>query len=548
MRTYQSILLLFLINVLIAQTDEDVIRYSNVGIGGTTRFLGLSGAMNALGGDISCASYNPAGLGLMIRSDLNFSFGLNFANTISQFNQNTEKKFSPALTFNFLGISGVGMDKKNSNNRYTIAITLNQIQNFNQEIQIKGRPTHGKSITLDMMSYAKGKPYNKLDPLYEGMAYNIYVIDMLDTNNFNSYYSYIDTSKSFLQQQQISKSGRINDLNFSFAYVLDDKVYLGATLAIPFLKFAYTSDYAEIDDQNQMYIVKDTGNTYVSSYSYPVYYYNGLGGIKDFHYQTTYTTTATGINVKLGAIWRTSDYFRLGIYYHSPTWYKAKDIYAYTFISNWDEGQSYMATVPDGGGLYNYRIVTPSKLGIAMSGIVSNIMSVNAEYEMIDYTQGMLKSSDAGVFDNANKAIKEKYKLSGNLRTGIELNTKPVMFRIGWASYGSPFGNQITGDYVRNAFSVGLGFKTTNFYYDFAIIKTFSNKQTYYMYNPQYCDVTNIRLNLTQIVFTIGLIGNRYDDNIDIEKYNNQNKNNPPSNSAEPNYNNNNNNKSVIPY
>ncbi|HPQ08556.1 MAG TPA: hypothetical protein PK995_04955 [Bacteroidia bacterium] len=532
-------------NLIISQTDEDVIRYSNLGIGGTTRFLAMTGAMNALGGDISTAHYNPAGLGIMVKSDLNFSFGLNFANTITQFNGNNNNKLSPALNFNFLGLSGTAPAKKDLNNKYTIAITLNQLQNFNQSIEIKGRPTRGKSITLDMLDYAKGKPYKNLDSYWEGAGYDSYVIDMLDTNNFNSYFSYIDTSKSFLQQQKITKSGRINELAISYAYSFDDLVYFGISMGIPFLKFNYNSDFAEIDDKNQMYINKINDTTFSSSYSYPVNYYKGLGGIKDFHYQSTYTTTATGLNIKLGTIIRPTDYLRIGLYYHSPTWYNAKDIYYYTFITNWDEGGSVSIYVPDGGGVYNYSIVTPSKAGLAVSGILSNIMSVNAEYELIDYTKGRLSSKDAGAFNAANQAIREKYKMSGNLKFGIELNTKPVMFRAGWASYGSPFGNQISGNYVRNSFSIGFGFKTSNFYYDFAFVKTFSGKQEYYMYNPRYCDLTNIKLNLTQIVFTIGLIGTRYDDNIDYSKYESSPSQNPSNNNVPPPPQNN---KPQIPY
>ncbi|MCX7728851.1 MAG: hypothetical protein N2203_05205 [Bacteroidia bacterium] len=541
---YRYFIIFFLIGLFTySQTDEDVIRYSNLGIGGTTRFLGMSGAMGALGGDMSCSSYNPAGLGLMVKSDLNFSFGLNFANTISRFNGSSNNKMSPATTFNYIGLSGVGADKKNINNKYTFAITLNQLQNFNQQVLIKGRPTHGKSITLDMLDYAKGKFPKNLDPLYEGAAYNAYVLDLSDTNNVNSYFSYIDTSKSFLQSQKINKSGRINELNFSYAYSIDETVYIGGSLSIPFLRFSYTSDYAEIDDLNQMYLRMNPDSSISSSYPYTVNYYPKLGGIKDFHYQSTYTTTATGFNIKIGTIWRATDFLRIGMYYHSPTWYKAKDVYYYTFITNWDNGYNITFNVPQEGGLYNYSITTPSKAGIALSYILKNILSANADYEIINYGNGRLSSQDVGVFDNANKAIREKYTMSGNLRTGIELNTKPVMFRVGWASYGSPFGNQISGNYVRNAFSLGCGFKTTNFYFDLAIIKTFSGKQEYYMYNPKYCDLTNLHFNLTQIVFTIGLLGKRYDENIDYEQYNQKPSNYQQNNSPPKEQN-----KTVIPY
>ena len=43
---------------------------------GTARYIGMGGAMEALGADISTISTNPAGIGLFRSSSVNLSFGL----------------------------------------------------------------------------------------------------------------------------------------------------------------------------------------------------------------------------------------------------------------------------------------------------------------------------------------------------------------------------------------------------------------------------------------------------------------------------------------
>ena len=43
---------------------------------GTARYVGMGGAMEALGADISTISSNPAGIGIFCHSTVNVSFGV----------------------------------------------------------------------------------------------------------------------------------------------------------------------------------------------------------------------------------------------------------------------------------------------------------------------------------------------------------------------------------------------------------------------------------------------------------------------------------------
>ena len=66
-RIHLSVALMLLCMMLQAQ---DFARLSERSITGTARFIGMSGAMTAIGGDPSAVLANPAGLGLYRRSEV----------------------------------------------------------------------------------------------------------------------------------------------------------------------------------------------------------------------------------------------------------------------------------------------------------------------------------------------------------------------------------------------------------------------------------------------------------------------------------------------
>ena len=53
-----------------AQGEMDAYKMSQTDLNGTARYLGMSGAFGALGGDISSMSTNPAGLGIYRSSEV----------------------------------------------------------------------------------------------------------------------------------------------------------------------------------------------------------------------------------------------------------------------------------------------------------------------------------------------------------------------------------------------------------------------------------------------------------------------------------------------
>ncbi len=59
-----------------AQETYENARLMETDLNGTARYVGMGGAMDALGADISTISTNPAGIGLFRHSMVSTSFGL----------------------------------------------------------------------------------------------------------------------------------------------------------------------------------------------------------------------------------------------------------------------------------------------------------------------------------------------------------------------------------------------------------------------------------------------------------------------------------------
>jgi len=300
----------------------------------------------------------------------------------------------------------------------------------------------------------------------------------------------------------------MNELVAGYTYTQDDKLYLGFSVGFPRVNFSYQGDYTENDIKDSLRIWKDASNNYQSTYSYPVYVYTDasgklLGGFKSTTYTETFKTTGSGYNLKLGAIYRATEFLRLGIYFHTPTLLTLTDTYSYQLVTTWDGGTALTKIYPENGGISKYRLITPMRFGGSIGYIYKKLLSVGLDYESVNYGQARLNSNTASDFAGVNTIITSKYKFTSNFRTGIELNVKPVFIRAGYNMYGSPFGKLFSGPFVRHNFSGGMGFRNENWTFDFCLVKSYS-KEEIYMYNPAFASKSDVSFSGTNFVLTLG--------------------------------------------
>ena len=138
---------LFAATSLLAQDIYKMETFTSSDLNGTARFVGMGGAMNALGADISVINTNPAGIGMFRRSDVSFSAGFNVQPNGQEFYDigKARPSFDQAgfVYSHYLGNSGA---------RYlNFAFNYHKSRNFKNYIGVNGFNTGGLSQSLQMM-------------------------------------------------------------------------------------------------------------------------------------------------------------------------------------------------------------------------------------------------------------------------------------------------------------------------------------------------------------------------------------------------------------
>lgn len=485
-----------------AQNDLDALRYSQGGVGGSARFKAMGGAFGAIGADVSCLNYNPAGIGVYRKGEMNFSFGLRVNSSETEHYGNKTDLSKANFAYGNFGIAGSWQSKRHPEERHSIGLSSTQLQNFNASTRYSARTN--KSMANDMLGFATGNSIASLNGAYEGLAFNVFLIDTASIPN--SYYSFVDPNKTVLQNREIQTTGRLNETALGYTYGYKDIFYIGASLGIPSIKYEYTSAHTDADDKDSMQVTRLANNTFTTSYSnLPVTaFYPDLLGFKSMNYTETFSTAGNGYNLKLGFLVRANEFVRLGAYVHTPTFFNLTDRFSYSLRVNWDTGKTTEGAFPDNEGIFEYTLVTPTRYGACAAFVFKKLLVIGVDYEGINYGKAVLGSDNPKDFEGVNVVIKNKYKTAHNFRFGGELNLMPAFIRLGYASYGSPFGDVFNGNQVRNILSLGGGLRTrSGLYFDLTYQQQVT-REDFYLLRPSYIQKSKLTNVGTLFVFSLG--------------------------------------------
>ena len=240
----------------------------------------------------------------------------------------------------------------------------------------------------------------------------------------------------YFETKSLQKKGSINELTFGFGANYDEKLMIGLSLGVPFVSYRQEKIYREADE----------GTT-------------GDGDVPFFEsltYRENLTTTGTGINAKLGLIYRVNQQIRLGAAVHSPTSIRLEDNFStsmqYTFtdsgVTGTDSGES-----PD--GTFDYRLRTPWRLMGSAGFIIQKFGFISGEVEWVDFRNS---SFNYDGFEDAerdvNQSIEDGLSSVLNIRLGGEVAYQLWRFRAGVGLKQSPFSDDDAFDPV---ISAGLG-------------------------------------------------------------------------------------------
>lgn len=451
MRLYTSIIILLLaIGNISAQSLTEAVRYSTLLPGGTARVMGSGGSFGSMGGDFGSLSLNPAGIADYRSSEIMFSFSINSGETNSILgSQSLTTRHHNELNLENIGIvfnsKPTGSDLLTSN----IAIGLYQTNNFASSFGFEGR-TEG-TIVERFVDLANGRDINELDPFEAGLAYESGAIFDLDEDFL--YESDIDSLQEVYKMQDVTRSGKINELVIAWGGKFDNNLSLGVGVGIPFISFEENKVYQEIDDLGTIDI------------------------FNDLTYQERLSTSGTGINLKLGMNYTLQNLIRLGFAYQSPTFFRMDDRYFSSLnydceVCNFSDETS---SSPD--GFFSYRLKTPMRLTGSIGAILKtqDVKGfINFDVQYVDYTANSFNltafSNDPTELDyerEVNGDIDTQLQSSLSFNLGGELAFDKFRFRGGVSLVGSPYYVDRGGEYDK-IYALGFGFRADKVFLDLA--------------------------------------------------------------------------------
>jgi len=477
------LILLLCLNSASAQTAVDALRFSRIFYGGTARFIGTGGAFGAVGADFSTAATNPAGIALYRSSEITVSPSLMIGSSRSEYNNtsgwNSDANFSLSNS-GFIYTYSTGKANRSGGIRsINIGFGVNRQNDFNERIFIQGA-NHTSSLLNYFTDILNSPPVPKPTmvrydyPFDIGLAYDC---GLIYYDSIQKQYLCDMPHGGVFQKKTIRTWGSINEFDISLGTNVADKLYLGFTIGIPTIRFYSESGYEE----------NDTGDS--------IPYFQSL------YYHYYYHTTGTGVNFKLGLIYRPANWVRFGIAIHSPTFYpNVFDYYDSYMSATYDSVLHYPVQIsPE--GYYNYQMMTPFRTIGSLVFFIGNVGFVSGEYEYIDYNQARYRAPGDD-FKDVNSAISSDYYSPVNFRVGTEWRIRMLRIRGGYTYNGSPDKSHNIGP--RYSVSGGFGVHLRRFFADVAY-QWIRSRENYYLYNPDMVNPVNLIHNIHSITGTVGI-------------------------------------------
>lgn len=436
-------------------------------LNGTARYVGMGGAMEALGADISTMSTNPAGVGLFRKSKVDGSLSVTSQEKYKSFG-NADKT---ALSFDQLGI--VYSMKQWNGSYLNFGFNYHKSRNFNQILGAASALNGASQNKLTYLKLSKGVVestndlnYTQVDYLYD--SHLIGEDGEIDGKPVRTYYYYPADRYIF----DSGDKGYIGEYDFNVSGNLGNRWYLGLTVGIHDVHYNGYSEYAEHLEEN-------------------------AEGIDNMALIDSRKITGTGFDVKLGAIFRPIEEspFRIGAYIHTPTFYDLTSS-NYTVLTDGKQNFSNEESV-------SFKVNTPWKFGLSLGHTVDNVLALGATYEYADYGSMDSREKDGSYYDSwygdyyetsssdksMNRHTERTLKGVHTLKVGGEVKVAPhFAVRAGYNylsgmydmndgykdgtiySQGSYYASQTayTNWKATNRLTCGVGYSFNNFNIDFA--------------------------------------------------------------------------------
>lgn len=470
-----------------AQSIYDAANIAQKELDGTARFVGMGGAMGALGGDISTIGTNPAGIGIYRSNDAMATFGYSSMGTESDYMGFKAEHSKNRWMFDNIGaVISTKIGNVTPLRYVNFGINYHKTKSFYKNLTMEGLmgsvqmldgnwvPVSQVRQMAQLATYgeldgnALGSPdiyYNPSAGWLGAMGYQGWLTDY---GGGGVYYPYVPSEVySYFHSKE---RGGIDQYDVNVAFNINDRLYLGLTVGL------YDVDYNKYSYYDETF--GDTGEGYA------------LESFKRIH--------GSGFNVKFGAIVRPFEYssLRIGLAVHTPTFYSltyttgailTPDIY----LTDESTGDKYLADIVDTRDALGGRdmdcdidLQTPWLVNASLGYTVGSNLALGAEYEYENYSALKLKYADGYNLSWEMDMAQAYLKAVHTLRLGMEY--RPVSafaFRAGYnfssalyakdalndlSTYSLNTDTDFSNNQSVNTVTLGIGYRWSSFYMDLA--------------------------------------------------------------------------------
>jgi len=477
-----------------AQDAYDAANFAGSDLNGTARYVGMGGALSALGGDISTMGTNPAGTAIFHRSEAALSASAVITGEKGQLGHDgTRASFDQAgLVFVLGNGNRTGKGLQNINFGFNYNKKRNHLSNLDVNVENLGG-IFSQTFQIADLANASAE-YNYWGGMLADMSasskdhdgiLNENTVTGTDGTEYTEYSGQGANSAIYRR----AAYGSTTQADFNMSFNLSNQFFLGFSLGV------YDVNY----NREAWYMEEGSDGNY-------------------YDFSNWYETNGEGFDVKIGAIIRpiADSPFRIGLAVHTPTWYNLEDVNGSTLYYN-DNFIAQNSTDP-----YEYHYRTPWKFDVSLGHTVGNFLAIGAEYEFSDLSTCHYSSIDYendAYFAAMNDYIGETLRCQHTLKLGIEVKpTSAFSLRAGYnyvsapfrddafrtIAYDSPFTEtDFTNWKAINRITLGAGYRWKSGYFDIAY-QYQAQKGDFYAFDDVNLEPTEIDNNRSQILATLG--------------------------------------------
>jgi hypothetical protein len=433
------------------QNEVDALRYSLSDNYSTARVSSLGGSFSSLGGNIGSVTSNPASLGVYRTDEIGITFVNENEDISSKYlSQNNTSNRYKLFVQNLSYVKSMPISDSDWS-RVNFSMSYNRTKDLGKKLNIFGYNNESSMINRFLQN-AQGLPVDELNGFSDYLAFWTYLIDTTATSqnslNPNTSYESSITEAGQNQQLTINESGSIDVVDFACAGSYRDLLFIGLSLNVTGISLSQHSRYIE----------------------------NGfnmdINDLESFSYDQYLDVTGSGVNFKIGTIIKPYPSLRIGWAYHSKTHHEISESFQTEMNTRFINNESFSGVSDI--NYFDYEINTPAKTISSIAVIFAKKGLLTFDYETIDYSSSSMESYYYS-FNQENSNINEFYTKTNNVKIGLEWKYNNIAFRSGYATYGSPYANNLN-DGSKQYVSGGIGFQKGAYFIDLSMINSLSEE------------------------------------------------------------------------